>query len=145
MELGVGAAIQARSVSRIGMGGLPHPDHWQPDTPRAQRHRVKHDTWMLDATGRSSIRYPEGYPRRVRFGPAQAAVSWAIIEPLDIAAEAVRGQVGEVEGLYRHRCQDLHGPFATVDLRHQRTERLIAFGFNAAGWRIIGTPDPVHG
>jgi hypothetical protein len=30
-----------------------------------------------------------------------------LVEPLlDIAAEAVRGKVGEVEGLYRHRCQD---------------------------------------
>jgi hypothetical protein len=52
-----------------------------------------------------------------------------LVEPLlDIAAEAVRGQVGEVEGLYRHRCQDLHGPSAAVDLHHQRTERLIVFG-----------------
>jgi hypothetical protein len=52
-----------------------------------------------------------------------------LVEPLlDIAAEAVRGQVGEVEGLYRHRCQDVHGPSAAVDLRHQRTERLIVFG-----------------
>jgi aquaporin Z len=52
-----------------------------------------------------------------------------LVEPLlDIAAEAVRGQLGEVEGLYRHRCQDLHGKSAAVDLHHQRTERLIVFG-----------------
>jgi hypothetical protein len=51
------------------------------------------------------------------------------VEPLlDITAEAVRGQLREVEGQYRHRCQDLHGPSAAVDLHHQRTERLIVFG-----------------
>ena len=40
-----------------------------------------------------------------------------LVKPLlDIADEAVRRQLGEVEGLYRHRCEDLPGPSVVVKL-----------------------------
>ncbi|MGZ4577563.1 MAG: hypothetical protein ACXVX1_07560 [Mycobacterium sp.] len=59
-------------------------------------------------------------------------MSWAIADSSShfwtLPPEAVRGQVGEVEGQYRRRRQDVHGASAAVDLHHQRTERLIVFG-----------------
>ena len=124
--------------------GMAHPmtSHIEPLAAQARPvcsrgHRVKHDSRMLGpATAPGlSVRYgPQGLSLAAKLGLVPLSLGGVLghhrlVEPLlDIAAEAVRGQVGEVEGLYRHRCQDLHGPSAAVDLHHQRTERLIVFG-----------------